>query len=380
MDEKGMIVCSTDIDEGLALQIWTRGAVPRLGFVNRTRNTRKLMPFKWLEGEERTISMKGTGGETFTYPVETLEEPVRRMLYQFAQDPVFKGLLWHTVIFMSDLLHTPRAVFDRAEFSLLPEEKRCRLWLLDLTGGEENGYFRPFFPKTPPEDVFGGLPGVLANDGKTVVELKKSGVTRKLASACPQRWYDTPRIAAAAALLGFTLFHEDGADISSFLWKTVENGIPSKGALANKPDNPVCARFTRKMAGYVRHWHLLDRIVYETDLDSVETLKKRGFVRKQRLRLNAGDIGTVEYSVTLCFEEEGRMGIGCRPLQMTNRHKGEMIFTLPKEVYENALENDSFGGARDDYYSLSSLLSAKLFGMWKDRISRFSSVFLTSGG
>ncbi len=379
MDDKGIVICSADIDEGLTLQIWTKGAVPRLGVLNRVKNTRKLMPFSWLEREDRTISLKGAKGKTNSYTVESLEEPVRRMLYQYAQDPVFKGLLWHTVIFMSDLLHTPRAIFDRTEFAMLHEDKRCRLWLLDLTEGDEHGYFRPFFPRMSAEEIFGDAPGIFSDGGKTVADLKKTGVTRKLASAAPSRWYDTPRVAAAAALLGFSLFYEEGNSLSSFLWSAVQNGVPSKAALAIKPDDPVGAVFARKMSGYVRHWYLLDSIQYEIDLDSFETLKKRGFSRKQRLTLNAGDIGPVEYTVTLYYNAEGRMAIGCQPIQLTDRHKGEMIFTLPAELYETALDNDSFGGARDDFFSLSSILSAKLFGMWRERVQRFANVFLTPG-
>ncbi len=178
MDDKGIVICSADIDEGLTLQIWTKGAVPRLGVLNRVKNTRKLMPFSWLEREDRTISLKGAKGKTNSYTVESLEEPVRRMLYQYAQDPVFKGLLWHTVIFMSDLLHTPRAIFDRTEFAMLHEDKRCRLWLLDLTEGDEHGYFRPFFPRMSAEEIFGDAPGIFSDGGKTVADLKKTGVTR----------------------------------------------------------------------------------------------------------------------------------------------------------------------------------------------------------
>lgn len=379
MDEKGMIICSADIDEGLTLQIWTKGAVPRLVVLNRAKNTRKLMPFSWLEREDRTISLKGAKGKTNSYTVASLEEPVRRMLYQYAQDPMFKGLLWHSVIFMSDLMHTPRAVFDRAEFAMLHEDKRCRLWILDLTDGEESGYFRPFFPRTAPEEIFGDEPGVHAHGGKNVADLKKTGITRKLASVLPSRWYDTPRISAAATLLGFSLFFEEGNVLSSFLWNALQNGVPSKEALATKPEDPFCNIFARKMAGYVRHWHLLDKIHYALDPDSVGTLKTKGFSRRQRLTLNVGDIGPVEYTVTLYYNEEGQMAVGCQPVQLTDRHKGDMIFTLPADVYETLLDNDSFGGSRDDYFSLASILSAKLFHMWRERVNRFAGVFLSPG-
>lgn len=380
MKDKGIIVCSEDIDEGLSLQVWTKGACPRLVVFNRVKNTRKLMPFSWLERTDRSISLKSPKGGSANYTVEQLESAARRMLYEYAQDPLFKGLLWHSVIFMSDLLHTPRAVFDSSEYAMLHEDKRCRLWLLDMTDGDESGYFRPFFPRTPAEEeVFGGLPGVSANGGKNVADLKKTGVTRKLASVLPARWYDTPRVSAAAALLGFSLFYADSSALSSFLWGSVQGGVPSKQALAERPDDPETMRFARKMAGYVRHCFLVDKIQYSTEYDSFDALKSRGFNRKHRMTLNVGEIGPVEYTVTIYADETGQMAIGCAPMQYTDRHKGEMVFALPAEVYDAAIRNDSFAGGRDDFFTLASLVSAKLFSIWMERVRRFVDVFLSPG-
>ena len=165
---------------------------------------------------------------------------------------------------MSDLLHTPRAVFDSSEYAMLHEDKRCRLWLLDMTDGDESGTFARSSRAHLPRKVFGGLPGVSANGGKNVADLKKTGVTRKLASVLPARWYDTPRVSAAAALLGFSLFYADSSALSSFLWGSVQGGVPSKQALAERPDDPETMRFARKMAGYVRHYFLVDKIQYST--------------------------------------------------------------------------------------------------------------------
>ncbi|MDI9371038.1 MAG: hypothetical protein GX181_09940 [Synergistaceae bacterium] len=379
MKDKGLVVCGEDIDEGLSLQVWTKGACPRLVVVNRGKDKRKLMPFRWLEKEDRTITLKGAKGKSNAYNVEQLEEPVRRMLYRYAQDPVFKGLLWHSVIFMSDLLHTPRAIFDETDFAMLHDDRRCRLWLLDLTEGERHGFFLPFFPRSSDEEIFGEHPGAYSDGGRTVVDLKKSGVTRKLASVAPARWYDAPRIAAAAALLGFSLFYEDASALSAFLWNAVQDGVPSKDALSEKPDDPGLSRFTRKMANYVRHWYIVDEIEYWTHFDSFQALKDKGFTRKQRVTLNVGDIGPVEYTVTIYADETGRMAVGCSPVQYTDRHQGDMIFTLPAELYEKALEDDSFGGAKDDYFTLSALISAKLFSMWKERVGSFVNVFLSPG-
>ncbi len=381
MDEKGIIVCAEEIDEGLELQLWTRGKTPRLVIVNRAKNTKKMSPLSWLEGEERKLSLKGTGGKTVHYPMEVLEEPVRRMLYRFAQDPVFKGLLWHSVLFLSDLFHTPRSVFDKSEMALLPEGKRWCLWLADFTDGGGQAFFRTFFPLSEAEmAVFGGESSVPIAGGKSLADLKKMGITRKLASVCPERWYETPQTAAAAVLLGFSMFFEESGDFSSFLWKAAEGGMVSRKALSESPADPSISRFTVKMAGYVRHWAALDSISMETVLDSFDTMKERGFARKRRMQFPVGALGNVEYTVTLYSDGKGAMAVGCVPGQATDRHRGERVFTLPEEVYGQALRDDSFGGAEDDFFTLSALLQAKLYEGWHRRIRRFTDVFLSPGG
>lgn len=381
MDEKGIIVCAEEIDEGLELQLWTRGKTPRLVIVNRAKNTKKMSPLSWLEGEERKLSLKGGGGKTVYYPMDVLEAPVRRMLYRFAQDPVFKGLLWHSVLFLTDLLHAPRSVFDKSEMGLLPEGKRQCLWLADFTDGGGRGFFRPFFPLSEAElAVFGGEPSVPIRGGKSVADLKKTGITRKLASVCPERWYETPRTAAAAVLLGFSLACEESGDFSSFLWKAADGGVISTRALSAAPADSSVSRFAVKMAGYVRHWAALKCISLETVIDSYGTLKERGFVRKRRMQFPAGSIGNVEYTVTLYADGKGTLAVGCVPGRATDRHKGERVFTLPEAVYVQALRDDSFGGVEDGFFTLSTLLQAKLYEGWHRRIRRFTDVFLSPGG
>lgn len=381
MDEKGIIVCAEEIDAGLELQLWTGGKTPRLVIVNRAKNTKKMSPLSWLEGEERKLSIRGAGGKTVHYPMEVLEEPVRRMLYRFAQDPVFKGLLWHSVLFLSDLFQVPRSVFDKNEMALLPEGKRRCLWLADFTDGDGKGFFRPFFPLSEAEmAVFGGQPSVPIAGGKSLADLKKTGITRKLASVCPERWYETPRTAAAAVLLGFSLAREESGDFSSFLWRAAEGGVVSRKALSEYPADPSISRFAMNMAGYVRHWAALDSVSVETVIDSYDTMKERGFARKRRMQFPAGSLGNVEYTVTLYDDGKGTLAAGCVPARATDRHKGERVFTLPGEVYGQALRDDSFGGAEDDFFTLSTLLRAKLYEGWHRRIRRFTDIFLSPGG
>ncbi len=381
MNDKGRIVCSEIIDDTLELQLWTKDKAPRLVIVNRTKNTRKMTPLSWLEGEDRKLSMRGPAGKTVSYAMEELEEPVRKMLAVFAQIPVFKGLLWHSSFFLSDLLHSPRSVFEKSELALLPDEKRSRLWLADMTDGEEGGRFRPFFPLTREEAaLFGQEHSLPAVSGKSVADLKNTGITRKLASVSPGRWYDPSRTAAAAALLGFSLFHEESDEFSSFLWSGAKSGLPSREHFRGGFPDPSLPRFVRSMAGYVRHWAALDSISVESVLDAYEELTGRGFARKRRLEIPAGALGSTDYTVTVYLDDEGGMAAGCAPRHATDRHRGELVFSMPGEVYGQALKDDAFGGPEDEYFTLSTLLQAKLYDFWRRRVDRFAGIFLNPGG
>ncbi len=68
MDEKGIIVCAREIDEGLELQLWSRGKTPRLVIVKPGEKHEEDEPLSWLEGQERKLSLKGAGGKPVHYP------------------------------------------------------------------------------------------------------------------------------------------------------------------------------------------------------------------------------------------------------------------------------------------------------------------------
>ena len=379
MDERGIIVCAESVDDVLELQIWTKGAAPRLVILNKVKNTRKLSPLSWLEGEDRKLSLRGGDGKALSYSMKALEEPVRGLLYQYAQDPLFKGLLWRTVLLLSDLVHKPRSVYDKNELALLPEGKRSALWLADFTEGE--GRFHPFFRLSEEErEVFGEGLSLPIEEEKGTAGLKKSGITRKLAAALPSRWYDPLRTSAASILLGFSLFYEEGEDLSAFLWKTAQGSLPSRGAFPSPPADTGISIFIARLTGYLRHWAAAGQISLETALDAFESLKERGFTRKRRMEFPVGTLGDVEYQVTQYLNEEDLLAFGCVPRQQTGRHKGERIFTMPREVYEEALIDDSFGGGEDDYFTLTALTQARLFHDWLRRIDRFADPFLNPGG
>lgn len=379
MDEKGIIVCAEQVDDILELQIWTKGAAPRLVILNKGKKTRKLSPLSWLEGEDRKLSLRGGDGKAVHYPMEALEAPVGRLLYQYAQDPVFKGLLWRTVLFLSDLAHGPRSVYDKNELALLPEGKRSALWLADFT--EDEGCFRPFFPLSEEErKIFGEDLSLPIGEERGSGGLKKTGITRKLAAALPSRWYDPLRISASAILLGFSLFYEEGDDLASFIWKVSGEDLPLRSSFPSPPADTGISKFTERLTGYLRHWAVVDEISLETALDAYELLKERGFTRKRRMEFPVGALGNAEYQVTQYLNEDGILAFGCVPRQQTDRHKNERIFIMPLGVYEKALADDSFGGGEDDYFTLTSLAQARLFQDWLRRIERFADPFLNPGG
>ena len=73
MDDKGEIVSSCDVDENIALQIWTKGLSPRLVVFNKNKNSRKLIRLSWMEKRDRKLAVKGKGRtESFSYAIADL--------------------------------------------------------------------------------------------------------------------------------------------------------------------------------------------------------------------------------------------------------------------------------------------------------------------
>jgi hypothetical protein len=124
----------------------------------------------------------------------------------------------------------------------------------------------------------------------------------------------------------------------------------------------------RRFVGYVRHFGLLGETACRVSVDSDKELLGSEYARKRRIQFPVGLLGDVEYSVTFFDHADGTTALGCKPRSATSRHKGELIYVLPTVFYEKALENDSFGGAADDYFTVAQLTSAKRFETWMQNV------------
>ncbi|MDR3230385.1 MAG: hypothetical protein LBT65_03010 [Synergistaceae bacterium] len=371
MDDRGEILSSRDVDENVALQIWTKGQSPRLVVFNKNQNSRKLIRLNWLERSDRKLSIKGKKrGESVEFVLADLLPTLQHILSEYAVLSAFKPRLWKFSLTLEKALHTPAIVTEKGELSLLPEEKRAALWLADLTDGKRGeGFFRPFFPLADAErKAFSeeGLP--IADNHRGMEDLFKTGIVRKLASLRPDRWYRPVRVMAAAILLGFSFCEEDGSEVCDAFW--------DDDVLLSKINDPRLMGLGRKFVGFVRHFDALDRMTAAVSQDSVEDLQKEKYARKRRIEVPVGFLGDVEYSVTFFDREDGMTALGCRPKASTLRHKGELVYTFPSDVYERALNDDARGGASDDYFTLMQLTSAKAFSMWIDGIVPYITSFV----
>ncbi|MDR2175824.1 MAG: hypothetical protein LBO82_07780 [Synergistaceae bacterium] len=392
MDDKGEIISFCDVDENLALQIWTKGLSPRVVILNKNRNKKKFVKLRWFEDLDRKLSINGKKrGVSIEYLLSDLLPPLQRILSEYAVYTAFKPCLWRFSVTFEKVLHAPAIVFDKKEFSLLPEEKRSRLWISDLTDEEKakgDGLFRPFFPlseaeeKTMPE---GGMSFTASCCG--VEDLFRTGVIRKLNGANPRRWHRPVRIAAAAMLLGFSFCEEDGEEFSDEIWRAGNFEKP----LTFKLNDPQLKGLGRKLVGYIRHFDTLDTMSVWASLESDKELQDAGYVRKRRLSFPAGLLGSVETSVTFFEREDGMMALGCKPKIKTSskgngglyyasppqksQEKQELIYTLPKDRYATALLRDAFTGAEDDYFTVGQLVGAKIFEAWSNNIVPFISYF-----
>ena len=391
MDDRGEIVSSCDVDENLALQIWTKGTSPRVVVFNKNQNKKKFIRPSWFEDLDRKLSIKGKKRfSTVDYALADLLPTMQRILSEYSVYTPFKPNLWRFSVTLERVLHAPAIVFDKNEFSLLPEEKRARLWIADLTGEVKGeGEFRAFFPLTDGEEA------TLSNTDLNfkgsqcgVDDLFRVGAIRKLNGANMARWYRPVRVMAAAMLMGFSYCEEDGSEFTDELWRAGNFEKP----LSFKISDPRLMGLGRKFVGYVRHMEMLRHIAVRASFDSDKELQEEGYARKRRLQFPPMTLGRGDTSVTFFERGDGMMALGCKPKIRSSRgggggglyyvsppqksaEKQELIYTFPVEFYERALKLDAFGGAADDYFTIVQLTSAKIFEAWCDNLTPYISYF-----
>ena len=371
MDDKGEIVSSCDVDENIALQIWTKGGPPRLVIQNKGQNTRKFIRLNWLEKLDRKLSVKGKKrGESTEYSLADLLPHLQRILEEYSVYSSFKPRLWKLALKFERALHTPEIVSDKGELSILSEGKRACMWVADVTGDiKSEGEFRPFFPILEEEqDAFSGNGLPIVENRRGVEDLVKTGTIHKLVKLNPMRWHRPVQLMSAATLLSFSFCEEDGSELSDKLWD-------DEADLKLKLGDPRLVGIGRKCTGYIRHFASLGKIEARSSNDSDKELLGKNYSRKRRVTIASGQLGDVEYSVTFFDHEDGSFAIGCKPRGATSRHTGDLIYSMPLSVYEQALSNDSFGGAADDFFTISQIVGAKNFEIWMNNVATYIAPF-----
>ena len=385
MDEQGKIISSCDIDENLALQMWTRGRTPRLSILNKAKNSRKLIHTAWVEKRDRTltISSKNNGGNV-TYVVRDFEPAIQKILTDFAlRLPSFKVKFFKLVIDLEKALNRPEILNSKADIAMMTEEKRSSLWVADCSGGDRNtGVFRPFFPLTEAEAKIATEERLKISGAamKTYEGLAKTGIPAALKEINPERWHNPIRVTAAAMLLGFSFCGGDGTKTSDEIWAEGEKKAPTQlGQVAMKaPVKKISLhdagllRLGHKLTAFIRHCGYVDDVEIEYVPDSDAELHEAGFERSRRIDFNTGTLGDVPYRVTFYENaEEGITAFGCNPRMQTARHTGHMLIMLPTATYEQALKNNSMGNAEDDFFTISRLLWAKQFKAWYENLKPY---------
>ncbi|MBQ6773451.1 MAG: hypothetical protein IJP48_05225 [Synergistaceae bacterium] len=380
MDEQGKIISSCDIDENLALQIWTRGKTPRLSIFNKNKNQRKLIHIAWVEKRDRTLAINGRNrGETVSYVVQDFEEAIRKILTSYAANTNYKVKFFTVVVDLEKALHRPELVMSASDIAMMSEDKRSSLWVADCSGENKPlGVFKPFFPLSDSEAAV-ITPDKLKITSQTergVEALIKTGIINDLKKINPERWHNPIRITAAAMLLGFSYCGGDGSKMADTLWtsgekpKTALNTpipVPAMKAPVKKLNlhEPGLMRLGHKLAAYIRHYYYIDDVMIDYVSESEKVLHEKGYDRQRRVDFNTGSLGDVPYRVTFFENEsEGMTAFGCVPRMQTARHKGDMLIIVPTEIYKKALANNTMGGVEDDFFTITRLLWAKQFKDW----------------
>ncbi|SMG19572.1 hypothetical protein [Dethiosulfovibrio salsuginis] len=373
--ENGTILCSKEIDDVLALQIWRGSGAPRLGIYNKAKERMKPVRFSWLEDGARVLKMKHKRGQTAEYSMDVLEDSVRDLIRELSRDLSFRSLCLKTTVVLQDMAMEPRIVMDKKDFALLPESKRKSLWITDLSEGKDDGVFLPCFDISDQEDSFFERNGeerfVEVPRGGDIRDIRGAGIVTKLVSVDPGRWYMPFQIASVGTILGFSMVGSDGIDFADSLWEALR-----KRRLANIAEDldgqakVDASKLSSFMVSLVRHWHYLGSLSYRDHHDSDGLLKSEGFARKRRFDLSAGQIGDISYVVTFYEDGQGKVALGCKGNGRTSMHDGEMVFAMDESDYNKALRADACGSAPDELYTVVSLIKAWRANRWCDRVKR----------
>ena len=383
MDEQGKIVSTCDVDANLALQMWTRGKTPRLSILNKNKNSRKLIHIAWVEKRDRTLSINGKkAGENFNYVVQDFEPVIQRILTEYATRTNFKLKYFKVVVDLEKAVNHPEPVSSKSDLAMLSEEKRGSLWIADCSLDKNSGEFRPFFPVNDAEAALfteGRLKisSIKARDTETLI---KTGITADLKKINPERWHNPIRVTAAAMLLGFSYCGGDGTKMADTLWAAGEKQkvtnpnvtpmkIPEKKLHLN---DPGLVRLGFKLTSFIRHFYILDKIQVSYADDSEKTLQEAGYERTRRIDFNTGTLGDVPYRTTF-YENpaNGMTAFGCNPRMQTARHRGDMLISIPTEIYKAALKYNTMSENEDDFYTITRLLWAKQFSEWYENLKPY---------
>ena len=373
--ENGAILCSRDVDDILALQVWRGSGAPRLGIYSKTKEKMKPVRFSWLEDPARILKMNHRRGQTAEYSMEALEGTVRDLVGEMSRDLSFRSLCLKTTVVLQDLAMEPKIVMDKKDFALLPESKRKSLWITDLSEGKDEGAFLPCFSLSDSEDDLFDKNGqerfVEVPRGGDIRDIRGTGMVTKLVSIEPGRWYMPFQIASVGSILGFSTVGSDGIDFSDSLWEALSKKRLTHIAEDLEGQARVDAsKLSSFLVSMVRHWHYVDKISYRDHHDSDGLLKGENFTRKRRFDLPAGQIGDISYVVTFYEDGEGKVALGCKGNGRTAMHDGEMVFVLDQASYDRALLADACGSSPDELYSIVSLIKAWRADRWCRRVRR----------
>lgn len=387
MDEQGKIVCTCDIDANLALQMWTRGKTPRLSIFNKVKNSRKLIHIAWVEKRDRTLSINGKKpGESFNYVVGDFEPAVQKILTEFATKTNFKVKYFKVVIDLEKALARAEPATSKSDLAMLTEEKRGSLWIADCSQDKNSGEFKPFFPLSDDEKKLftEGRLNITSVAERGSENLIKTGITADLKQLNPERWHNPVRVTAAAMLLGFTYCGNDGTKMADTLWvagekqkninpNAVAMKIPEKRLTLN---DPALVRLGFKMTSFMRHFYILDKVKIDYVDDSSKFLQEAGYERQRRIDFNTGTLGDVPYRTTFFDNpDEGMTAFGCNPRMQTARHRGDMLITIPTEIYKEALKYNTMSDNEDDFFTITRLVWAKQFAAWYENLKPYVNGF-----
>ncbi|MCF7935249.1 MAG: hypothetical protein K9L28_02745 [Synergistales bacterium] len=359
------------MDEHLAFALKAGRRGPHLLIENLDTGRTKSTRLSWVEGA-KDLQIKGHS-ETHAYSAETVVESLSKMVEQAMSHTVLRRRLWGMYRLFGECILCPRLIPSLDRLRVLGEDKRDSLWLQVRERPEqEEAWLVPCFGLM--EEERRAIARQMEDQGPPLGEaiattreqdplalLRKRGIVASLTAAASDRWYRPIMLTALAGLFCMSDFSGSGENaLAEALWMPLlgDGEELSRDAVQDAGD----ALF-RGIRLYVRHFPVLAASTVSFEPEAQETLKEKGYTRKERFRAGATYLNSRKTEITR-FEGGGEEVVLCSFLPRRSPPDDDVVMSFPQSVFADAVQVDACRSIEDSRLTAQNLLNALAVERW----------------